>query len=205
MRKGLTFVEMLAVIVIIAILVVVTSIGYSKYIAAAETAKCQELVRNTATALNVIFNKQGFWPRELRKTGGTGKLDAARAYPIAHFGYMTLAKANGKLSGYDRFGIVTPWAATVIKRRGDKGKITDRVPSGGTIEDHILRYAVDLDGDGIIPNVVIGEGEGAKEITLRAIVAVWCCGRNGKIEAWTSDGRGDNVYSFSTAEVEDAK
>lgn len=201
MRKGLTFVEMLAVIVIVAILMVVTSLGYSKYIAAGETAKCQELVRNTATALTAIFNKQGFWPTALRSgTGGEDALlDENRAYAIAHFGYMTLAKENGKLSGYDRFGIVTPWAAAVVKRRGDKAKLSDRVPSGGTIKDHILHYAVDLDGDGVIRNAVIG----GQKVTLRAIVAVWCCGRDGKIDAWASDGKSDDVYSFSVAEVKD--
>lgn len=201
-KKGFTFIEMLAVIGIIAILIVVTATSYAKYAASGETAKCHELVRNTATALAAIFNRDGFWPKTLRN-GEDGKLDAVHAYPLAYNNYMTLSSSGGKLSGCDRFGIVTPWAAAVIKRRGSNAKLTDRVPTGGTIEDHILHFAVDLDGDGIIPDVRIGGDKGGKKITLRATVAVWCCGRNGVIEAWTSDGKGDNVYSFSTAEVKD--
>ena len=200
-KKGFTFIEMLAVIGIVAILIIVTAASYAKYASAGETAKCHELVRNTATALTAIFNRDGFWPKALRGGGGgeDGILDAVRAYPLAYNNYMTLSSSGGKLSGYDRFGIVTPWAAAVIKRRGSKAKLSDRVPTGGTIQDHILHYAVDLDGDGIIPNATIG----GKKVTLRATVAVWCCGRDGVIEAWTSDGKGDNVYSFSTAEVKD--
>ena len=56
---------------------------------------------------------------------------------------------------------------------------------------------MDLDGDGVIRNAVIG----GQKVTLRAIVAVWCCGRDGKIDAWASDGKSDDVYSFSVAEV----
>ena len=200
-KKGFTFIEMLAVIGIVAVLIVVTAMSYAKFAASGETAKCQELVRNTATAMAAIFNRDGFWPKVLRGGGGgeDGVLDADRAYPLAHNNYMTLSSSGGKLSGYDRFGIVTPWAAAVIKRNGSAAKLSDRVPTGGTIEDHILHYAVDLDGDGVIPDATIG----GKKVTLRATVAVWCCGRNGVIEAWTADGKGDNVYSFSAAEVKD--
>ena len=199
--KGFTFIEMLAVIGIVSILIVVTAMSYAKYAAAGETAKCHELVRNTATAMAAIFNRDGFWPKALRGGGGgvDGVLDEVRAYPLAYNRHMSLSSSGGKLSGCDRFGIVTPWAAAVIKRRGSKAKLSDRVPTGGTIQDHILHYAVDLDGDGIIPDASIG----GKKLTLRATVAVWCCGRDGVIEAWTSDGKGDNVYSFSAAEVKD--
>jgi len=200
-KNGFTFIEMLAVIAIIAVLMVVSAMGYAKYAAAGETAKCQELVRNTSTALTILFNDYGFWPKVIRsgKGGEDGILDENRAYPLAKRNYMTLSSSGGKLSGYDRFGIVTPWAAAVIKRRGGKAKLSDRVPTGGTIQDHILHYAVDLDGDGVIPNANIG----GKKFTLRATAVVWCCGRDGKIEAWSRDGKSDDVYSFSAAEVKD--
>ena len=202
MRKGVTFIEMLVVIGIIIILLVASSAGYVKYAKSGETAKCQELVRNTATALTVLFNNHGFWPKVLREGGGAhgALLDETRAYPLAHYGLMTLSSSGGKLSGYNRFGILTPWAAAVVKRKGSSARLTDRVPSGGTVQDHILRYAIDLDGDGVIPDVEIG----GKKMTFRAIAVVWCCGRDGKIRAWTDDGRGDDVYSFTAAEIKDA-
>ena len=65
-KKGFTFIEMLAVIGIVAVLIVVTAMSYAKFAASGETAKCQELVRNTATAMAAIFNRDGFWPQKQR-------------------------------------------------------------------------------------------------------------------------------------------
>jgi prepilin-type N-terminal cleavage/methylation domain-containing protein len=203
MKKGFTFLEMLVVLAIIAILMAVSTISYNKIISSGETAKCEELVKNTATALAVMFNETGFWPRILREDGGDveGILDEVHAYPIAYRKYMSLsADSNAKkLSGFDRFGIVTPWAAAVIKRKGKNAKLSDRVPSGGTIQDHILRYAVDVDGDGVIPKARVG----GQEIRVRATVIVWCCGKDGKIKAYAHGRKSDDVYSWGAGEIDE--
>ena len=61
------------------------------------------------------------------------------------------------------------------------------VPAGGTIEDHILRFAVDDDLDGIVQI----SGADGLSASVRASAAVWCCGRDGKF------GTKDDLKSWS--------
>jgi len=190
MKKGFTLVEMMVVVGIIAVLVAASVGGYTKMVATAEKAKCQELVSNTAVALTALFQREGVWPKVLIKNHNIadGGLDENAAYPLAKGGYMSLTHSDGKLSGYDRFGIVTPWATQVIKRRGSSATLSDKVPGGyGTIQNNRLYYALDLDGDGIVENVApIGKD-------VRATVAVWCYGKDGKmVYSWT-EGDTKNV------------
>ncbi len=197
MKRGFTLVEMLVVVGIIALLTGAMIGAYSKMTASAEKARCRELVQNTATALTAIFQERGVWPEILRKaaTGKDAELDEKIGYALARQGHMSLSKDSGKkeLAGYDRFGIVTPWAMTVIKARGKGVSLTTKIPgSQGTIRDHRLHFALDLDGDGIVEANVGGES-----VKLRATAAVWCCGKDGKQEAYTVGLKKDDVYSWS--------
>ena len=201
MKKGFSLVEMLVVIGIIAVLLGASLGAYSKMTASAEKAKCSELVANTATALAVMFQQEGVWPRALRSQGGSdGELDASAAVPLAK--YMSLS-TNGdgtRLTGLDRFGIVTPWAASVFKCRGNSASLSDKV-GDYTVKDHMLHYALDLDGDGIID----GASVGGESISVRAAAIVWCCGKDGKIEAYSKGLRSDDVYSWTKGQTQNVK
>lgn len=202
-RKAFTLIEMLVVVAIIGILVSVSLVAFGPATGAAEKARCQELVSNTATALTALFNDKGRWPKALLNNGGAteGKLDENAAYPLAKGGYMTLSSENGRLSGYDKFGVVTPWAMKVIKDKGTSASLSTRVPGGGTIQDHVLRYALDTDGDGIIDGATVG----GQSVDVRATAIVWCCGKDGKIEAYSEGIRRDDVYSWHKGQTEEVK
>ncbi len=195
MKKGFTLVEMLVVIGIITILTGASLAAFSKMTRSAEKAKCEELVKNTATALAYLYQQNGAWPRLLRSSGSGAKLDQTYARALAT--NMGLTLQNGNLAGNDRFGIVTPWAQAVIKRRGTSASLGDRVMNG-TIEDHILHFAIDLDGDGIITGIDVG----GETVNLRATAAVWCCGRDGVLEPYSKGLRKDDVYSWSHGQTE---
>ena len=201
MKKGFTLIEILVVIGIIAILMG-TGIGtYAGVTRAAEKKRCQELVANTATALTALFQTNGSWPEALLRDGSKdGELNETVAYPLAKGGYMSLTAEDGKLAGYDRFGIVSPWASAYIKRRGASASLGDKV-GFGTIKDHILHYALDLDGDGIIE----GASVGGESVDIRATVAVWCCGQDGKIEPYSSGLHKDDVYSWTYGQTQGAR
>lgn len=199
MRKAFTLVEMLVVIGIIAILVAASIGGFAGMTRAAETKKCQELVSNTATALTFLFQKNGMWPRVLRNGASRQMLDENAALALAS--PMSLTTANGKLDGFDRLGIVSPWATAVIKRRGRSATTGDKVPGGGTIEDHILRYAIDDDGDGIIKDVNVG----GESISVRATAIVWCCAKDGKEWPYSTGIKKGCSYSWTPGQTKDVE
>ena len=203
MKKGFTLIEMLVVVAIIGILVSVSLVAFGPATGAAEKARCQELVSNTATALTALFNDKGRWPKALLADNGAkeGKLDENAAYPLAKGGYMTLSSENNHLSGYDKFGVVSPWAMKVLKEKGTSATRSTRVSGGGTIDDHVLRYALDTDGDGIIEGATVG----GQSINVRATAIVWCCGKDGKIEAYSEGIRRDDVYSWHKGQTEEVK
>ena len=188
-RRGFTLIEMLVVIGIIATLMGVMLASVSMFLKSAEKARCQELVANTSTAL-VGHNSNNI-------------LDEKAALPLAKGGCMTLTMNSSKtqLSGYDRFGVISPWAFTVLKRRGSSTSLSTKVPSGGTIQDHVLRYALDLDGDGVIESVSIG----GETVNIRATAAVWCCGKDGVIEAYSTGLRKDDVYSWTVGQTKEVQ
>lgn len=199
-RKGFTLIEMLVVIGIIATLMGVMVASVSKFMKSAERARCQELVANTATALTALYQKEGSWPRALISNHNSDQgLDQKAALPLAKGGYMTLTVNNAgtQLSGYDRFGVVSPWALAVIKRRGTSASESTPVPSGGTIKDHVVRYAIDLNGDGVIPGVQVG----GETIDIRATAAVWCCGKDGRLEGYALGLKKDDVYSWTIGQT----
>ena len=202
MKKAFTLVEMLVVIGIIAVLTAATIGGYSKITATAEKTKCRELVSNVAIAMTTYFQRNGAWPSILVKNGKTdGELDENVAYALKDYISLNADTNAQKLKGLDKFGIVTPWATEVIKRRGSSAAVTDKVPSGGSIKDHILHYAIDLDGDGIIENASVG----GESVSVRATAIVWCCGKDGVIEAYTRGLRKDDIHSWTKGQTQDVK
>ena len=199
-RRGFTLIEMLVVIGIIATLMGVTIASVSKFLKAAERTRCQELVANAATALTALYQQEGAWPRALISNHNTEQgLDERAALPLAKGGYLTLTMTSAKtqLTGYDRFGVVSPWAFSVLKSKGKSASATTQVPSGGTIRDHVVRYAIDLNGDGVIPGGQIG----GQSVDIRATAAVWCCGKDGKLEAYKVGLKKDDVYSWAVGQT----
>lgn len=204
MKKGFTLIEMLVVIGIIAVLVGASIGGYSSVTKAAERTKCQELVANVATALTAAYQQEGSWPRRIAAKGQTdGILDAETAYALRN--YMSLNTSESRLAGLDRFGIVTPWATTVIKRLGNSAALSSAVSTAKdgrhTVEDHLLHFAVDLDGDGIIE----GASVGGESVDVRASAIVWCAGKDGKMEKYTDGLKKDDIYSWAPGMTKSVK
>lgn len=206
LRRGFTLIEMLVVFGIIAVLVGASIGGYSHMTKVAEKAKAQELVSNVATALTQLFLDEGVWPQALALNGATeGRLNAEAALPLAK--YFSLTTDTGdpatamSLKGHDRFGIVTPAAMNVIKRKGNDAMIGDLVTSNASIEDHILYYALDLDGDGIIKGAKVG----GESVNVRATAIVWSVGKSGgkdhKPWPYTTGLNKDDVYSWTPAQT----
>lgn len=213
MKRGFTLVEMLVVIGIIAILIGAGMTSFSTATKKAQKAHAQELVTSVATALEAVYQKEGAWPRKILANGsGEGKLDEDVAYELAVRNMMSLTYDTDKkkTTGSDRFGVVTPWAQKVIGRRAGTGISTGTaVPSGGTIEKHIIRYAVDTEGQGFVNAVV-----GGVTVRIRGTAVAWCCGADGEIEPYIASGgggdkgesskgggRSDDVYSWSRQQV----
>ena len=204
-RRGFTLVEMLVVIGIIAVLIGASLGGYSAMTKSAEKARAQELVSNVATALTALFQKEGVWPKRLI-TNNNKQLDENAAIPLARGGYLSLTtKGSGKemqLEGRDRFGVVTPWAEAIIKKRGTSVTRSDMVTGTTKIEDHILYYAIDLSGSGVVKAQVGGE-----EVKIRATAAVWCIGKSGgdagKPWPYAKGRRRDDVYSWTYGQTQD--
>lgn len=200
MKRGFTLVEMLIVIGIIAILTGAAMTGFRGAVEKAQAAKCQELVHNVSTALVKVFQDNGSWPSRILSAGqGSGEMTAEIGGELARRKALSLnyrlveneetGEKVYKLVGLDQCGVVSPWAAEVIKRKAANGNVSlnEPVPGGGTIRDHVLRFSVDDDEDGLVKVSY----EGGKSVTVRASAAVWCCGRDGKF------GTRDDIKSWA--------
>ena len=205
-RQGFTLIEMRVVIGIIAILIGASIGGFSAMTKKAEKTKAQELVSNVATALTALFQEKGVWPKLLRDNAGK-QLDGKTAYVLVagttkYFSLTTTADGK-ELAGLDKFGIVTPWATAALKRAGNNGSESTKVGLQ-TVRDHILYYALDLNGDGVI------KGSEAPDILdtaagIRATAAVWCIGKSGGEEGkpwkYSKGIRKDDVHSWTVGQT----
>lgn len=203
MRNGFSLVEMLVVLGIIAVLTGAGIGGYTAMTKSAERARCQELVSNVATALTAMYQQEGAWPKRIagaQNAATDGRLDETVAYAFVRgTKYLSLnhSSEQKKLIGLDRLGIVSPWATAAIRRAGTAASLSTVVSKGNngdrTVEDHILHFAIDDDGDGIIR----GANVGGESVDVRATAIVWCAGKDGKMEPYSRGRRQDDVYSWA--------
>jgi len=207
MKKGFTLVEMLIVIGIIAILLAASLASFSKMSKTADKTRAQEAVDNARTALTALYQAKGMWPKRIRDGASSERrLNERVAYVLSNQGYLTLATGNDKtLVGKDQFGLLTPWAEKLVKHLGTRASLSTKVTGTSTVEDHILYYAIDYDGDGIIENVDVG----GEAIDIRATAAVWSIGKSGGNggKPWPySEGRKkDDVYSWTIGQTREVR
>ncbi|MBO7722135.1 MAG: type II secretion system protein [Kiritimatiellae bacterium] len=208
-ERGFTLIEMLTVIGILAILIAAAVGGYGFATRRAQKTRGRELVSNTATALNVLFQRQNRWPKPLlEEAGGGGRLTARAAACLAVHNLMSLTYTKTEkegetfytLSGLDRCGIVSPWANEALKRLPTTGSgLSAKVPSGGTVQDHQLHFAIDTDGRGVC-DVRLG----GKTIKVRGAAVVWSWGMNGVEDDYEASmagrGKADDIYSWTKAQ-----
>ena len=202
-KSGFTLVEMLVVIGIIAVLAAASMIGYTRIIKSARKTKNVELVANVATALTYILTKEGSWPEELLQGSENSQLDKNVAKVFIRYNLLGLSynqktgsEGNYTLTGKDRCGIVDAEAEAVLKRNKRANESTS-VPSGKSVQEHILYYAIDDDGDGFTYATLKDSG---KQLKIRATAVVWAAGPNG-VEEYNALGRNDDVYSWRPTQV----
>ena len=197
-NKGFTLIEMLVVIGIIAVLSGALMIGFGRVTKSAQRAKATELVSQAAQALVILRQKNdNVWPAIVTSFGGVDGAGRGMVKDVAAlFGNSKLlgvAMKGGLPIGISRCGVVDPWAEAVLKRDSN-AHVGSAVPSGGTVQDHIIYFAVDSDGDGITTAVV-----GGQSVNVRAEAIAWCAGADGKLAPYAQRGRADDIYSWDKA------
>ena len=186
-QRAFSLIELLVSIGIITIITGLSMAAYGKFTANAQNTRCIEFVHQVRTALEQLYQEKDSWPSALQAAAanGDGRLDAKAGAALAKGKKMSLThgstdNADGSktyvLKGHDRFGIVTPWAMDYIIHH-DSASLSSKLPGGGTIQDHILRYAIDLDYDGITE---VAHGHDGGSARVRAQACVWSYGRDGK-------------------------
>ena len=191
-QRAFSLIELLVAIAIIAIMTGVTSAAYGKFTARAQNLRCVELVHQARTALEHLYQRDDAWPMALQKEsqGGDGRLDAIAGAALAKAGVMSLTyrlfeRPDGtkeyKLTGHDRFGVVTPWAQDYIVHHADSASLSSKLPGGGTIDKHILRFSIDGGaGDEYDGITEVAHGYDGGKVQVRAQACVWSYGRDGE-------------------------
>ena len=202
MKKGFTLVEMLVVIGIIVVLVAAAAGAFGGATKKAQMARGRELVSNVATALSSIYLQDGRWPKALVDANGHDeyRLGKTVGVVLARKGVMSLSyqkddSGRYELVGADRFGVADPWAQQTI-RNVENASDGTRVASGGTVKDHIIRFAIDTEGLGQVKATVCGQS-----ITVRAQAIAWSCGPDGKFDSLDKMGRSDDIFSFREGQI----
>lgn len=201
-RAGFTLIEMLVVMGIIAVLAAALMAAYGAYVTRAQNLRCVDYVHQVSAGLTMISQKNHSWPLSLLQNRGSndGRLtpEAGTCLPrnkVMELTCTTIRNDDGTiryaLTGHDRFGVVTPWAMDVIKKGSSSTTMRSKVPSGGTIEDHQLHFAIDDDFDGI---TTVAHGHKGMRAEVRAAACVWCCGHDGKM------GTKDDIRSWTAAQ-----
>ncbi len=194
--------EMLVVIGILSVLLGIAVVGFGGMTKRSQRAKTQELVSNAATALTMIFQENKVWPKPIVSGMGQNKLTRDVCAAFVRYGSDGLLGLSYKnetgedgvkrrvvdSSSNDRFGLIDPQAMAVVRANASASSST-KISTGGTIDDHVLHYSVDLDGDGITEVSANG-----KTVKVRATACVWSFGLDG-VEA-SSRSQGDDVYSW---------
>ena len=218
-RSGFTLIEMMVVIGIIGILAAVLTGGYTYAVRSAQRAKATEAVSNARTALELLYEKMEGWPNAIiqatRNEQSFRVMDDNVAKVLFQYGLLNVDGYEDdkgyQLRGVDRCGIADPWAQDVL-RNADKNLpgpslLTRAVPSGGTVKDHLIYFAVDLNEDGFVDS-----SEGAPVNRVRAKVITWSAGADGGLGDCKTDKSGkksyngrmvsnqDNVYSWQRAQ-----
>ena len=203
MKKGSTLVEMLVVIGIIAVLAAAAIGGFAGATKKAQIARGRELVSNVATALSTIYQESGRWPQSLVDANGGDeyRLGKVAGAVLARKGVLSLSCQKNRetgayeLTGVDKFGVVDPWAQQTMRKDANAG-IGTKVASGGTVGDHIIRFAIDVEGEGLVKATVCGQS-----ITVRAQAIAWSCGPDGKFDGLDKMGRSDDIFSFREGQI----
>ena len=226
-RTGFTLIEMMVVIGIIAILAAALMGGYSHVVKSAQRSKAVEAVSNARAALEQLYiKKDNTWPPAILDAqaheGGYRVMDENVAKVLFQNGLLNVdckktSSSEGlgayTLRGVDRCGIADPWAQDSL-RSADKNLngaslLSRPVSSGGTVQDHLLYFAVDQNDDGFVDI-----SEGAPVSRVRSKVIVWSAGADGGLGDCSSDKRGkksvngrtitngDNIYSWQRAQEE---
>ena len=194
MKRGFTLIEMLVVMGIIAGLLGAGVAAYSSAVRSAQRARGVELVQNLQAALTESLQKKDAWMPALlaEGAGGNGKATKEVGACLAKLGVFSFGRVENdvvELTDVEKLGILSPWGEAAAMSRIAKVGVSDgtKVPSGGTIGDHRLRFAIDDDYDGRTKVSV----EGGVPATVRASACVWCCGYDGKF------GTKDDIFSWA--------
>ena len=225
-RTGFTLIEMMVVIGIIAILAAALMGGYSHVVKSAQRSKAVEAVSNARTALEALFiRRDNAWPPAIlgaRRYNGYHVMDENVAKVLFQNGLLNVdckktSSSEGlgayTLRGVDRCGIADPWAQDSLRSAdthlNGASLLSRPVSSGGTVQDHLLYFAVDQNDDGFVDI-----SEGAPVSRVRSKVIVWSAGADGGLGDCSSDKRGkksvngrtitngDNIYSWQRAQEE---
>ena len=228
-RSGFTLIEMMVVIGIIGILAAVLTGGYTYAVKSAQRAKAVEAVSNARSALEMLYQRAEGWPRAILQAsqyGGYHVMDENVAKVLFKHSLLNVdCKKTSDASdlsaytlrGVDRCGIADPWAQDVLKKskyRDSEGNslLSEPVPAGGTVRDHLIYFAVDQDDDGFVT-----KEEGAPVGRVRAKAITWCAGADGGLcdcstaapKTMSAAGRmisnTDNVYSWQRAQEAKSK